>query len=522
MPISDYVQRYHGDWGNLMQRQFMSSSNQHVGSGLLTIWSASYQSVRKESEEAAGLMRLWGFLHSDDVWYELIAGACDLELGEARNSSGLQPSAPPARGSANPVLSYYHGQAYIPPSTYRSSYNVEESGEWGEKMKVPQWLHNLASCRTAFMDAIRVLLRHSLIEAGEQPLGYSMHPVVRKWCTTIVDESEKLDLLKLAMGIVSGLNVRWEQGDHESWVESQRRYPHVLRVHARWRRAVNHRWNGGSRNVGWFLRIYHNLGLVVGKMMDFRKAAQMLEQSVATRESVLGREHPLTLSSVCLLSRAYTDTGRIAKAEEMLTRVQKAYSKRGDVPDLRVAEMRYGQGRLWHVQNKLSDAESMYRSAISLIEDRHGSEHRIIAKATSRLGGVYETQGQLGKAEKFHIRALAMDEKRLGGGNANAFSTILRLGHFYQSQGRFSEAAEQFWRIGEAWRKSGFDVEQAYHPWYCLGRVYWQWGLLAEAEDMLQYALSGYQKQRGKFGYYRTDKTASNLEKVRKGQAFER
>jgi hypothetical protein len=37
----------------------------------------SFEQVTSESEEAANLLKLWGFLNHKDLWYGLFAGVCD-------------------------------------------------------------------------------------------------------------------------------------------------------------------------------------------------------------------------------------------------------------------------------------------------------------------------------------------------------------------------------------------------------------------------------------------------------------
>jgi hypothetical protein len=45
---------------------------------VLTTWTISYGQVQRQSKEAAWLLKLWGFLDSGEVWYELIAAGSDL------------------------------------------------------------------------------------------------------------------------------------------------------------------------------------------------------------------------------------------------------------------------------------------------------------------------------------------------------------------------------------------------------------------------------------------------------------
>ena len=54
---------------------------------VLTTWKMSYKQVQSQSEEAAGLLRLWGFLDRGDLWYELVA--CVSRLDESIKKAGL-------------------------------------------------------------------------------------------------------------------------------------------------------------------------------------------------------------------------------------------------------------------------------------------------------------------------------------------------------------------------------------------------------------------------------------------------
>lgn len=82
---------------------------------VLTTWIMSYEQVQKQSEEAACLLKLWGFLDNRDLWYELIAADVDLDAG----------------------------------------------------VDIPAWLLDIVEEELSFADAMGLLSRYSLVEGKE-------------------------------------------------------------------------------------------------------------------------------------------------------------------------------------------------------------------------------------------------------------------------------------------------------------------------------------------------------------------
>jgi hypothetical protein len=55
-------------WERLMQRQGRFPLEEYGDRNVLTTWIISYEQVRKQSENAAWLLKLWGFLDHGELW----------------------------------------------------------------------------------------------------------------------------------------------------------------------------------------------------------------------------------------------------------------------------------------------------------------------------------------------------------------------------------------------------------------------------------------------------------------------
>ena len=70
---STYTKHYSRTWERLMKSEARFPLEEYGDRSVLTTWIVSYQQVQRQSPDAAWLLKLWGFLDSGEVWYELIA-----------------------------------------------------------------------------------------------------------------------------------------------------------------------------------------------------------------------------------------------------------------------------------------------------------------------------------------------------------------------------------------------------------------------------------------------------------------
>jgi hypothetical protein len=124
-----YAKHYSQTWERLMKSEARFPLEGYGNRSVLTTWTISYGQVQRQSKEAAWLLKLWGFLDSGEVWYELIAAG--------------------SRLAAN--------------------------------MGVPAWLLAVAKDELAYGEAMSLLSRYSLAEGREGTNSHSMHSVLHRW-----------------------------------------------------------------------------------------------------------------------------------------------------------------------------------------------------------------------------------------------------------------------------------------------------------------------------------------------------
>jgi tetratricopeptide (TPR) repeat protein len=231
---------------------------------VLTTWTVSYEQVQRQSEEAAWLLKLWGFLDNGELWYELIATGSELVAD----------------------------------------------------MDVPTWLLAIAEDELAFAEAMGILSRYSLADGTEGTGSHSMHAVLHRWCQYLADDKERYELGRLATGLVA-LGVP-QESDVEFWRKQKRVMAHGLCVSGWVEECYTSHEEGvveGSIQPLYF----HRLGYLLDNE-DRRRAMQMYHLALDGNEKMWGSEHTSTLDTVNNLGNLYADLGRFKEAEQMYQR----------------------------------------------------------------------------------------------------------------------------------------------------------------------------------------------------------
>ena len=146
-----YLRDYEAAWVQLqrLSPQMLTYENR----AMYSTWNVSYESIRRQNEPAAMLLRLWAYFGHEDLWYEL------LREGDEDKQA---------------------------------------------------WLRSLTETQLAFDAGMRVLCSHGLIEAQpggtqEEPecSGYSVHACVHSWMIHVLNDEQEQDLAALAVDIVA-------------------------------------------------------------------------------------------------------------------------------------------------------------------------------------------------------------------------------------------------------------------------------------------------------------------------------
>ncbi|KAH7021522.1 Tetratricopeptide repeat-domain-containing protein [Microdochium trichocladiopsis] len=282
--ITKYLEIYCRQWDELMASGTGRPLQDYEQGSIATTWVVSFQQIEAQDGPAGSLLRLWAFLDNNHLWHGLLTVA-------GRDGS--------------------------------------------DKRHWPQWLVGLAVSEARFLEAVRLLLRYSMIEANEDVrAGYSMHPVVHRWALHLDEGSRKAYYARLALTLV-GLSVPMST-ERKYWVLQQQLLPHGQHC-AEW--LQSDRTDSLELADGDQLEALHNLGNLYAQQGRRAEAEAMYQRALAGYERALGPDHTDTLKTVNNLGILYNNQSRPAEAEAMYQRALAGYEKAlgPDYPETRMA-----------------------------------------------------------------------------------------------------------------------------------------------------------------------------------------
>ncbi|KAI9765554.1 MAG: hypothetical protein M1839_005420 [Geoglossum umbratile] len=195
------------------------------------------------------------------------------------------------------------------------------------------------------------------------------------------------------------------------------------------------------------------------------------------------------------LGVVYDKQGKLTEAEAMYKRALTGKEKVLGPDHTSTLDTVHGLGVVYARQERLGEAEAMYERALAGREKALGPDHTSTLSTVHGLGIVYDKQERLGEAEAMYKRALTGREKALGLDHASTLDTVYNLGTVYCKQGRLWEAKAMYERALTRWEKVlGPDHTSTLDTVHGLGVVYNKQEGLGEAEAMYKRALTGREK----------------------------
>ncbi|PZC89039.1 TadD, Flp pilus assembly protein TadD, contains TPR repeat protein [Pyrenophora tritici-repentis] len=513
MSASTYVKHYSRTWERLMKSEESFPLDEYGDRSVLTTWTMSYKQVQRKSEEAACLLKLWGFLDSGEVWYELIAAGSDpaaevdapawllavaedeLAFGKAMGLLSRYSLAEGREGTdSHSMHSVLHRWCrYVAEKDEQQELGCLAAGlvawsvplnsdteSWKKRKRVmahglrvsgwieddsglgsdlaaevdaPAWLLAVTEDELAFGEAMGLLSRYSLAEGREGTDSHSMHSVLHRWCGYVAGKHERQELGCLAAGLVA-----WSvplESDAEFLKKRKRVMAHGLRVSG-W--IEEDSGLGKEKVVEVLIRPdhFHNLGYLLNDE-DRQRALQMYQRALKGKEKAWGLEHTSTLSTVNNLGLLYVDLGRLDEAEKMYQRALQGYEKAWGLEHtstLNTLNILNNLGNLYAGLGRLDEAEKMLQRALQGKEKAWGLEHTSTLDTVNDLGNLYADLGRLEEAEKMYQRALQGFEKAWGPEHTSTLSTVNNLGILYADLGRLDEAEKMLQRALQGYEKA--------------------------------------------------------------------
>ncbi len=296
--MKDYLRYYKTSWLRLQQ----TSPNllSYEDRALYTTWNLSFEHIQSQNKSAGKLLRLWAYFDNQDLWFQLLAAGSE--------------------GS-------------------------------------PEWFSALVNDELSFIEAIRLLCDHALIESLKISDGYGMHTCVHDWAVHVLNAEREILMARLTLTCV-GLAVPMNDVP-EYWAIERRLLPHA-------RKCLESVQGGNdleSQDNQNTLNTVNNLGILYVCQGKMTEAEAMYQRALEGKEKMWGPEHALTLDTVNNLGNLYVDQGKMAEAEAMYQRALEGYEKAWGPKHASTLNTINNLGTLYAGQGKMTEAEAMYPQA---------------------------------------------------------------------------------------------------------------------------------------------------------------
>jgi len=224
-----------------------------------------------------------------------------------------------------------------------------------------------------------------------------------------------------------------------------------------------------------------DLDLARGKPAEARARYQ---QTLASAEQALGRDHLAVLTTLGRLGNALKEQGKFADARKLYERVL-ASRERLEAPDHPdVATALSDLGNVSRAEGKLVDARRLYERALAIRIAALGPEHPAVADSYNNLGTFHAEQQDLVTARRYFDQAIAMYEKIYGASSTELAHAVTNLGNALVVLGQLDAARATLGRARQLYEASLAPDDPH------LGYVMSELGVIDEREGKLDAALT--------------------------------
>jgi NB-ARC domain len=320
--VADYLKSYEEQWLELFGDDKASSTYKSIKSA----WNLSFGYVKQGNQGAAKLLLLWAHINNADVSYRLLAA------------------------SQHPH--------FLDLQTL-----------------VPEWFRGCVGNRTTFLNSMRILTDHSLIEAtiGSHSKSYSMHPLLHEWCYHSQD-AERAEYARLALVVLHSAH----HPRSDSWINPRpdyRRhgYVHVgtLLTHCdRFRRQFDSGLIDQVTNQDVRRTIYDSVSSLSLLPGSYRKqASDMAMFCYNGYRHLLGPYDQSTVIFGLKLAHAYRMCTKLEQAKKILVQIEGAYTEPGKFDTKQSIWFMQELGTVYLLLKKSDKAEAALTKAFQMTKE---------------------------------------------------------------------------------------------------------------------------------------------------------
>ncbi len=234
----------------------------------------------------------------------------------------------------------------------------------------------------------------------------------------------------------------------------------------------------------------NDLGVLRRERGDLPAGTSLLEESLAMRRKLLGRENKDVAVTLVELGRAYEDRGIYDRAEALFREALDIRETIFGDAHRETSTSKSALALLLRDRGDLAAAEPLFRQSLETSRKVLSEDHPNVSSGLNNLGLVLLDKGDYAGAEPLFRESLAIKRKRLGDNHPSLGPTLNNLAGSLRGQGKLPEARALFEEALAVTRRSLGDSHQSIAGFeVSLARVQIAQGEPAAAEKLLRDAL---------------------------------
>lgn len=238
--------------------------------------------------------------------------------------------------------------------------------------------------------------------------------------------------------------------------------------------------------------VYRNLGL-------FDSAEPLLRQALATRQQILGTEHPAVAQSLNNLAIVLRSKGDFAGAEPLFRRALEIRQEILPAQDPDIAQSLYNLARLLREAGRLDESIPLYRDAVSILRQSSDDRHVDLTAALIDLAILRTNVGDFDGAEPLFREALEIRRAAYPPNNPLVAEAVNDLGVFLGMRQRLEEAEPLFREALDIRRRSlGSDHPSVAETLNNLARLLREQGEIQKAESLFREGIANIRQVHGR------------------------
>jgi tetratricopeptide (TPR) repeat protein len=190
------------------------------------------------------------------------------------------------------------------------------------------------------------------------------------------------------------------------------------------------------------IRLRDRIGRCQDSIGQYLEGEKMHQGTLELREKALGKEHPVTLTSMMWVANLLEKQGNYTESAKMYLQILKTQKRVLGKRHPETLKSRSNLAVALRSQGKYAKAEKMHRETLVLLEKVLGKENPNTLVSRNNLGLVLSDQGKYTEAEEMDRETLLLHEKVLGKEHPKTLISRDNLSDVLNRQGKHTEAEE--------------------------------------------------------------------------------